>query len=134
LRLVASVELEIHGLKIARAYRNASQVEVEFEDAGEVGFTLEGEYWIKRPGQESRMAPSTDDERRVRECFEPLLGVPVDRAFARETGELVVRFVGGASLECGPGDMYEPWSHYGPNRLRVWSLPGGGRISVGEAP
>lgn len=116
-----------------RAYRNASAVDIDFEDAGEVGFTLEGEYRIKRAGVTHRMVPAVDDDDRVRECFKSLIGVPVDRAVAQESGELQVRFVDGSSLKCGPGDLYEPWAYFGPNRARVWSLPGGS-IAVAEAP
>lgn len=127
------MELEIEGLRIAGAYRNGTAVEVEFADVHDVGFSFEGGYRLTCGDQVITMTPMTDSDDRVRDCFAPLVGVPVDRAVARESGELWVRFVDGSLLESGPGDMYEPWAYYGPNRLRVWSLPGG-RITTATAP
>lgn len=108
-------------------------VEVELEGNDDLGFNFEGEYRVSFEKQTVSMAPSSDSDDRVRQCFEPLLGVPISRAVACESGELWVRFADGSLLESGPGDLYEPRSYYGPGRIRVWSLPGG-RITVARAP
>lgn len=118
------MELDIKGLKIARAYRSACAVDVDFDNP-EVGFKFEDKYTVTRSGQTFQMFAEVDDEDRVRECFESIIGVSVDSAIARESGELWVRFVDGSLLEAGPGDKYEPWAYYGPRGARVWSLPGG---------
>lgn len=105
------MELEIVGLAITRAFRNASALEVELDDDGHIGFTLEAPYVVIHAEQIRRMRPAVDDDGCIRACFEPLYGVEIESAVVRETGEIRLEFVDGASLDCGPGEMYEPWAY-----------------------
>lgn len=125
------MDLAIEGLKIARAYKNAYAVEVEFDLPG-VGIKFESEFFVVHSGRDIRIVPERDDEESFLHVFQPLIGVAVDKAVAEESGELWVRMVNNSLLKCGPGDLYEPWAFYGPGNVQVWSLPGGSITATAE--
>lgn len=123
-RDVDVVRLDIVGKSISRTFRSAYAAEIRLNDDDRLGFKLEEAYIVHRAGQVWEMEPETDDDDQLQACFGPLYGIPIRRAVAEQTGELWVSFVGGATLECGPGDMYEPWAYFDPRGARVWSLVG----------
>jgi hypothetical protein len=119
------LDLDIRGWRISTAFKNAYAVEFYFAESPDVGFKLEGEFRIGRPGGEGRVNPESDGDREVAEAFRPLIGVSVRDATARENGIMHIDFENGMTLACGPGGMYEPWEYYGARGLRIFSLPGG---------
>lgn len=119
------MRLDIKGCTVSRVYRNAFSTEIELDGDGDTGFALEQRYRLVRADRTFDIDPQVDDELPVRAAFDALIGVSVESAIAYESGVLSVRFEDGTLLECGPGDMYEPWSYWGPGRARIWSLPGG---------
>lgn len=54
-----------------------------------------------------------------------LLRQEVEEATASKDGHLVVRLVGGASVQVPPDEGYEAWEAAGPNGMQAIALPGG---------
>jgi hypothetical protein len=125
------MKLEISGLRITRVFKNAFAVDIELDHRHDLGFKLEGEYFVEYQGNVFNMVPEEDDNERVLEVFQPLLDVAIEQAIADDSGELRMTFADGSLLKAHPGDMYEAWSYHGPRRIFVLSLPGG-RITSTE--
>ena len=90
--------------------------------SGGYGVQIESELRLETSNHRTAVRPGVG----APDHLTSLIGQAVSAALAEDTGALDLRFTEGAHLRVEPDNDFEAWNLFGPQGLKVVSLPGGG--------